>query len=172
MWRSNFSDVGIGTTPCTKSPRVTSSRTSVCSWSTSTKPRPRSPAQRSSQTRWRPAVSRTRFVVPFPSYHFPHLTNTCTGCSGTSCRSHRREATGYHCCRARGCPGLNAGGMSVLLGNFTLSPPLFLFALYVIYSHAFRSSLARYYNQPTTNTNHMYRLLGNDYARSMLSFCG
>ena len=38
-----------------------------------------------------------------------------------------------------------------ITGKFYLvSPPLFLFALYVIYSHAFRSSLARYYNQPTT----------------------
>ena len=145
VWRSNFSDVGIGTTPCTKSPRVTSSRTSVCLWSTSTKRRLRNPAQRSSQTRWRPVVSRTRFVVPLPSYRLLHLTNACTGCSGTSCRSHRREATGYHCCRARGCPGLNAGGMSVLLGNFTLSLRLsFFLPCMSSHTHAFRSSLARY----------------------------
>ena len=104
---------------------------------------------------------------------FLHLTNARTGCSRTSCRSHRREATGYHCCRTRGCPGLNAGGMSVLLGNFTLSLRLsFFLPCMSSHTHAFRFSLARYYNQPITNTNHMYRLLGNDYARFMLSFCG
>ena len=52
-----------GTMNSTKSQRVTSSRTNVCLWSTSTKPRPRRPAPRSSPTRWRPAASRTRYVL-------------------------------------------------------------------------------------------------------------
>ena len=51
------------TTHSTRSRRVTSSRTSVSSWSTSTRLRPRRPAPRSSRTRWRPAVSRTRYVL-------------------------------------------------------------------------------------------------------------
>ena len=52
-----------GTTNSTKSQRVTSSRTNVCLWSTSIKPRPRRPAPRSSPTRWKPAALRTRYVL-------------------------------------------------------------------------------------------------------------
>lgn len=51
------------TTRFTRNQRVTSSRTNVCSWSTSTRPRLRRTAQKYLPIRWRPAVSRTRSVL-------------------------------------------------------------------------------------------------------------
>jgi hypothetical protein len=91
-----------GTTRFTKSPRVTSSRTSVCSWSTSTRLRPRRPAQKSSATRWRLAASRTRYVLVTQSFLMvfspQYLT---TGSPGTPCRPCPGEATRLLGCGAR-----------------------------------------------------------------------
>ena len=61
--------------------------------------------------------------------------------------------------------------MSVLLGNFTLSLRLsfFLPCMSSTPMH-FGLHLLAITTNPPPNTNHMYRLLGNDYARLMLSF--
>ena len=95
------------TTPSTRSRRVTSSRTSVYSWSTSTRLRPRRPARRSLATRWRPAVSRTRYaaILIFVSFHV--LTALLGGSRASCCPCCGEEARDY-CCRARCArPGVN-----------------------------------------------------------------
>ena len=60
------------TTPSTRNQRVTFSRTNACLWSTSIKPRLRRTAQKSSPTKWKPVVSRTRSVI-VGSFH--HIIN-------------------------------------------------------------------------------------------------
>ena len=85
-----------------------SSRTSVFSWSTSTRPRPRRPAPRSLRTRWRLAVSRTRYVYPctHPSSAAPYRRHPgCPraprcACAGEEAGDPRR---GARC----PCPGVN-----------------------------------------------------------------
>ena len=125
--------VGTATTPCIKSPRVTSSRTSVCSWSTSTKPRPRSPAQRSSQTRWRPAVSRTRFVVPLPSYRFFASDKCLHRLLGNVAPLASPRSDRVSLLSSRRLPRSKCRGDVGITGKiYLVSPSLFLFALYVI----------------------------------------
>lgn len=89
------------TTRSTRSPRVTSSRTSVFSWSTSTRPRPRRPVPRSSPTRWRPAVSRTRFVKKYFEMSSANANSAISGCSRASPSPCSREACCDPGCRAR-----------------------------------------------------------------------
>lgn len=62
IFRSHRSFESTGITHCIKNQRVTSSRTSVCSWNTSTKQRPKRTAPRFSPIRWKPDVSRTRYA--------------------------------------------------------------------------------------------------------------
>ena len=57
------------TTSSTKNLRVMFSRTSVCWWSTFTRPRLRNHARRCSQTKWMHVVSRTKFVTLVPIPH-------------------------------------------------------------------------------------------------------
>ena len=111
-----------GITPFTRSRRVTFSRTSVCSWSTFIKPRPRRPVQRSSPTKWRLAVSRTRYVA-FPS-NYPQIQNQLrfSGCSRASCCTGHGEATGDHCRRARCC---RPGGVNNPYTSLSLFTPLY-----------------------------------------------
>ena len=68
-----------GTTLSTKNQRVTSSRTSVSSWSTFIRQRPKRPVQRSSATRWRPVASRTRYFA-YILCVFLLCSLTVTGC--------------------------------------------------------------------------------------------
>ena len=135
---------GAGITRFTKNPRVMCSRTSACSWNTSIKLKPRRPAQRFSQTRWRLAVSRTRCVaVPFfiflsryppvvsifncailslnnsPTHQTStNTSSTFTGSTGTSGSTHPGETGRVPRCGARcTCPG-------VISGLFILTLPL------------------------------------------------
>ena len=97
------------TTSSTKNPRVMSSRTSVYWWSTFTRPRLRSHARRCSQTKWRPVVSKTKFVTP-NIIHLPCVYDlSSVGCPWTSCCPCRWETTGYPCRWARGVQGVDIG---------------------------------------------------------------
>ena len=118
-----------GTTRCTRSRRVTSSRTSVFSWSTSTRPRPRRPAPRSSRTRWRPAVSRTRYVsdlTPLPLQTLIVLCIRRIGGPRASCCARFGEEAGDPCCRAR-CPRPGVNPTYFLASSSAAHPPPSIF---------------------------------------------
>ena len=116
------------TTPSTRSRRVMCSRTSVSSWSTSIRPRPRRPVPRSSLTRWRLAASRTRrvttiYVLHTIITHFYFLFPQLLGRPPAPCRPCYREAVSYHCCGTRIRQGVNIH-QYIVVDVLPLSAPL------------------------------------------------
>ena len=85
-----------------------SSRTSVYWWSTFTRLRLRSHARRCSQTKWRPVVSKTKFVALTSIYLHFFYDASSVGCPWTSCCPCRWETTGHPRRWARGVQGVDS----------------------------------------------------------------
>lgn len=132
---SSISRVPSVTTCFTRNQRVTFSRTSVYSWSTSTKPKPRRTAQKSSRTRWRLVVSRTRSVI-IDGFHHRCRLMYYPGCSGTPCRSFGAKASGNYRCGTRGNFGVN--GCLPVSPVVSFMPCISRFTVYI--QHAFSPS--------------------------------
>ena len=136
-----------------------SSRTSVCWWSTFTKPRLKNHAQRCSQSKWRLVVRRTRSVTLFILLAFSYAAYSAEY-PWTSCCPSRWETTGHPRRWARDGQGVDTSCWSVPFEGRFPHYMIFLRSVYETCSKYAKNATHRFnivYSSTAFNDSHWGR---------------